>query len=388
MHILTLATLFPNDAQPNFGIFVERQTRELASREGISVTVLNPIGIPPWPLSKYGRYKTLAQLPSRETRNGLDIYRPQFTLIPRFGGRWNPFMIAASLMPLVRKLHAEQPFDVIDAEFFYPDGPAAMRIAHALNIPFSVKARGADIHHWGYQSGCRKQVLAAAEKASGMLAVAEALKSDMVDLGMSAAKIRVHYTGCDQDTFKPMDKTLLRAELGIKGPIILTVGALIPRKGQHHNIAALTMLPDVTLILAGQGPEEGDYRLLAQKLGVADRVRFMGNVANADLPKWINAADAMVLVSSSEGLANAWVEALACGTPIIISEAGGARELLRNPVAGQFAAADAEAIAKAVKAVINNPPDQAAVRAVVEDFTWKRNGDRLVEHFRSIVSNV
>lgn len=386
MHILTLATLFPNNWRPNFGIFVERQTRELASRDGVSVTVINPIGVPPWPLSKLEQYKILAQLPARETRNGLDVYRPTFPLIPRFGGRWNPMLIAHSVLPLVRRLHAEQPFDAIDAEFFYPDGPAAMRVATALNIPFSVKARGSDIHHWGVQPSCASQVRAAADKATALLSVAESLKADMVRLGMAQEKIRVHYTGCDQDIFRPLDKAAIRAELGITSPMILSIGALIPRKGQHHTIAALTMLPDVTLVLAGQGPDEGDYRLLAKKLGVADRVRFIGNVAHADLPKWLNAADAMVLVSESEGLANAWVEALACGTPIIISDAGGARELLRNPVAGHIVEADAEAIAVAVKAIRANPPEPEAVRACVRDFTWQRNGDALVEHFKGIVA--
>jgi teichuronic acid biosynthesis glycosyltransferase TuaC len=385
MRILTLATLFPNHLRPNFGIFVERQTRELASREGVSVTVINPIGMPPWPLSRVGQYKALAQLPAREARNGLDVYRPIFPLIPRFGGRWNPKFIAASVLPLLRRLHDEQPFDAIDAEFFYPDGPAAMRIAAALDIPFSIKARGADIHHWGMQPGCADQIRQAADKAHGLLSVAKALKADMVRLGIAEDKIRVHYTGCDQHIFTPLDRPAVRAELGITGPMVLTVGALIPRKGQHHAIAALTMLPDVTLVVAGQGPEEGDYRLLAKKLGVADRVRFVGNIAHAELPKWINAADAMVLVSAAEGLANAWVEALACGTPIIISDAGGARELLRDPVAGRIVAANAEAIATAVKAIMANPPDPAAVRACVRDFTWARNGDDLVAHFEGIV---
>jgi teichuronic acid biosynthesis glycosyltransferase TuaC len=129
LRILTLATLFPSAARPNFGIFVERQTAALAARDGIEVTVINPVGLPPWPLSLTPRYAALQQLERKENWRGLTVYRPRFTLIPKLGGPINPAMIARAVLPLAKKLHRENPFDLIDAEFFYPDGPAAMRIA-------------------------------------------------------------------------------------------------------------------------------------------------------------------------------------------------------------------------------------------------------------------
>src|SRR3546814_1509606 len=106
-----------------------------------------PRGIPPWPLSGTGRYRTLAALPQVEELRGLSVCRPRFPIIPALGGRFHPANIARAVLPLANRLHTEKPFDVIDASFFYPDGPAAMRIARRLAIPFSIKARGADIHH-------------------------------------------------------------------------------------------------------------------------------------------------------------------------------------------------------------------------------------------------
>ncbi len=94
-------------------------------------------------------------------------------------------------------------FDVIDAEFFFPDGPAAVRLGRALGVPVSIKARGADIHHWGRQRFTARQVRDAGLAADGMLAVSAALKADMVALGLPAAHIRVHYTGVDLDRFRP-----------------------------------------------------------------------------------------------------------------------------------------------------------------------------------------
>lgn len=385
MRILTLSTLFPAASRPNFGIFVERQTAALTAVRDFAVTVINPIGIAPWPLSAFGDKSRIGDLHD-EQWGELDVYRPRFTAIPKIGGRLNPDMIARSVLPLARRLHAEIGFDLIDAEFFYPDGPAAMRLSEALGIPFSIKARGADIHYWGAQPGCKDQMLLAANRAAGLLAVSGALKADMVALGMDADKIVVHYTGLDQSRFIPRDRATEKAKLGISGPLILSVGALIPRKGQDLLIAALPALPGMQLMLAGRGESEGDFLALASKLGVADRVTLLGNVPHDDLPALFAAADVMALVSSSEGLANAWVEALACGTPIVASDVGGIRELVKSRDAGRIVERSPDAIAAAIKNILANPPAREAVALNVSAFSWDENARQLAAFFRQIVS--
>ncbi len=384
LRILTLASLFPNAVRPNFGIFVERQTAGLAALKGVDVTVINPIGIPPWPFNRSTQYASLTALPCHENYHGLNVHRPRFTLIPKFGGPYNPAMIARSVLPLIRQLHAEKPFDLIDAEFFYPDGPAAMRIASALDIPFTIKARGADIHHWGHARGCAEQVLEAADKAAGLLAVSAALKADMVALGMDADKTMVHYTGLDASRFTPRDRASEKAKLGVTGPLILCVGALIPRKNQALLIEALAQLPGATLMLAGQGESEATYHTLAAQYKVTDRVRFMGSVPHDDLPALFAAADVMALVSESEGLANAWVEALACGTPVIASNVGGAPELIRSPDAGRIVEREVGAIAAAIRELLDSPIPPEKVAAQVASFSWGANAIALEKFFRGL----
>lgn len=382
LNILTLATLFPNACAPNFGIFVERQTAELASRLEARLTVINPLGIPPWPLTRHRRYQPLNALPDQELWRGLDVHRPRFRLIPKIGGASNPRRIADAILPLVQSLHEQAPFDVIDAEFFYPDGPAAMRLAEALGIPFTIKARGADVHHWGGEQQCRDQILQAAEKASALLAVSEALKQDMVAIGIDASKITVHYTGIDQERFVPVDRLAAKQALGVSGPLFLSAGALISRKNQDLVIRALAKFPNAVLMLAGQGEEEQNYRALAKRLGVADRIRFLGSLPHDELAQLTATADIAILVSRSEGLANAWVEALACGTPVIISEAGGARELVTSVDAGRIVEPTVEAIIEAASAILADPPAQDAVRSSVSGFSWKNNGDQLLAILR------
>lgn len=386
LNILMLSTLFPDISRPNFGVFVERQARELASRPEADVTVVAPVGLPPWPLSLSARYAPLLALPGKERWRELTVYRPTFRIIPKIGARTNVGAMTRAVLPLVKRLHAQRPFDVIDASFFFPDGPVAQRLSKVLGIPYSVKARGADIHYWGAQPDTRKMVRNAAEGAAGLLAVSEAMRRSMARMGIDAEKIRVHYTGVDLDTFETGNRDAAKAALDFSGPVMLCVGALIPRKGQDLLVRTLPLLPDVTLLLAGQGAFRRTLESLAEELGVERRIGFLGSVPHHKLPRIYSAADVMVLPSESEGLANAWVEALACGTPIVISDVGGARELLDRPEAGRIVAREPEAIAEAVRAILDAPPAGTQVRETALRFTWAANGDTLLTHLQSIAA--
>jgi glycosyltransferase involved in cell wall biosynthesis len=202
-------------------------------------------------------------------------------------------------------------------------------VAAALGLPLSIKARGSDIHLWGSSAYARKQMLAAAGQAAGMLAVSAALKADMAALGMPADKIAVHYTGLDHAHFQPLPRKETRAalvnEAGLAipatAPLLIGVGNLIPLKGHDLTIPALARLPDAHLILAGTGPEASALQGQAQDLGLEARVHLLGSVKPDVLARWLAASDVFVLPSEREGLANGWIEALACGTPLVISEA-------------------------------------------------------------------
>jgi len=386
LRVLSLATLYPNPLHPNFGVFVERQMEAVVRTGEVDLTVINPVGLPPFPLSLHHRYRALARL-ADERRGGVRVLRPKFRLIPAIGGPLNARAMGTAVLPLVRRLHAGAPFDVIDAQFFYPDGPAAVRIARALGLPSSIKARGADVHMWGRRWGTSGQVRRAAREASGLLAVSEGLAEDLAALGAPRKRIGIHRTGLDRTVFQPRDRARSRAALGLAEdvPVLACVGALIPRKGQALAIAALAELPaDAVLLLAGIGPDEGSLRRQAAELGLAERVRFLGPVPNGDLPGVFSAADVFVLPSASEGLANAWVEALACGTPVVTTPLPGAREIIVSEAQGRLVEREPGAIAAAVRAILSDPPDRLEVAAGVADFSWEANAAALVAHWRRL----
>ena len=386
LRVLTLSTLFPDRTRPGFGGFVERQTLALAAHPDVDLRVVAPHAVPPTPLAKHHPiYREISRLPARESWKGLDVHRPQFPTLPLIGGRLNPWSMWWTLIPVLDAMRADFPFDVIDAEFFYPDGPAAVRLGRRYGVPVSIKARGGDIHVWGKSPACRRMIVAAGRHADGMLAVSGALRRDMIAMGLPAERIVVHHTGLDRVMFGPGDRDAAKAVLGIQGPLVVTAGNLIALKGQALVIEAMRGLPGVSLLIAGRGPDQDRLARQIATEGLEDRVRLLGALPHDQLPGLFAAADVMALPSASEGLANVWVEALACGTPIVITDVGGAREVVDRPAAGRLVARTPEAIAAGIREVLSNPVARSEVAETVRDFTWERNSETLYGYLKGLV---
>lgn len=384
--MLTLSTLYPDATRPRLGPFVERQTRELAGHPDVELHVVSPIGLPPWPLALHPHYRGLAGLPRSETWNGVAIHRPRFRHLPKTQGRFDAAAIARALTPVLTNIRRDFAFDVIDAEFFFPDGPAAVALGRHFGVPVSVKARGSDIHLWGQSPATSDQVRQAGCDADGLLAVSPALKADMVALGMPEARIAVHYTGVDRTLFGQIDRDVARSKLGIDRQLLLSIGTLNERKGHGLLIDALSQLPDVMLAIAGQGPDRASLEAQARSQGMADRVRFLGSLDHETIALWLAAADVFALATASEGLANVWVEALASGTSVVTTNVGGAPEVIRTPVAGRLVPRTARAFAEAIAEILASPPDASSVKAEAARFDWTVNRDALYAHLSALVS--
>jgi glycosyltransferase involved in cell wall biosynthesis len=153
------------------------------------------------------------------------------------------------------------------------------------------------------------------------------------------------------------------------------VGSLIERKGHDLVIEALRGRPGWRLLIAGSGPLRAELLALARRTGVADRVRFLGEVPHARLPNLYAAADVLVLASSREGWANVLLEAMACGTPAVATDVNGTCEVLASAAAGRLIRTrTAEAVAEAVSAIEAAPPRRSATRRYAEQFDWQAVG--------------
>lgn len=383
LRILTFSTLFPHAQSPGFGQFVADQSAQLASQPDIAVEVVAPLPQRPlWPAA----LSPLARLPRSETWQGLTTHRPPFVALPYVGGWSHPQAIVQATRPLLETIRARGfDFDVINAEFFFPCGVAAVRLGEIFDRPVSIMARGSDIHYWGQHKAARKTILEAGQKAARLLAVSAAMRTDMIALGLPADHIHVHYMGINLSAFTPRDRAVEKAKWNVSGPLLLSAGNLIPLKGHDIMITALRDIPHAHLLIAGDGPERTALEKLALSIGVASRVRFLGQVPHAHMPSLMAAADIMALASEREGLATAWIESLACGTPIVAPRVGGIAEVITASSAGRIASArTAEAMAQAIRDILRQPPTQEEVRAHAQAFDWQRRIGSLVGHFSAI----
>jgi teichuronic acid biosynthesis glycosyltransferase TuaC len=389
MKLLTFSTLYPNAEQQNHGIFVETRLRYLVASGQAQSRVVAPVPWFPSTHPRFGHYAALARVPREEIRHGINIVHPRYVVLPKVGMLGTPMLMAQAAKSAIGKIIDEgYDFDVIDAHYFYPDGVAAVMLGKYFNKPVTITARGTDINLIPQFRLPRKMILWAARNAKGVITVCNALKDEMVGLGVAAHSITPLRNGVDLQRFQPADRAAARAALGLTGFTLLSVGLLDVRKAHDLIISALPLLPDVRLMIAGTGPQRRALEQLASQLGVSERVTFLGGVPQTDLMRYYNAADAMVLASSREGWANVLLESMACGTPVVASNVWGTPEVVAAPEAGLLMKERTPAaLAAAVTALRANYPDHGATRRYAERFSWDATTQGQLDLFRNILNN-
>jgi glycosyltransferase involved in cell wall biosynthesis len=391
MKILNFSTLFPNAQQPTHGIFVENRLRHLVANGDVTAHVVAPVPYFPATSKVFGKYANFAKVPKVEFRHGLTIHHPRYFLFPKVGMNSAPTLMFKSIRTIMEHVIREHgPFDLIDAHYFYPDGVAAAHLADAFDLPFTVTARGTDINLIPQYEIPKKQILWAASKASGIITVCQALKDEIENLATPRTKlppIKVLRNGVDLRTFRPADRSPARKRYGAKGTTLLSVGHLIERKGHNLVIDALRDLPDMNLLIAGDGPEGRALKSQVAQMNLEDRVTFLGTLPHETLFEVYSAADILVLASSREGWPNVLLEAMACGTPVVATDVWGSSEVVGAPEAGRVVKErSAESLAKGIKDLLTALPNRTATRTYAEGFSWDATTRGQIELFTDILS--
>ena len=389
IRLLTFSTLYPNAARPNHGIFVENRLRHLVAAGGAVSTVVAPVPWFPFKASVFGEWAKHAEAPGAETRHGLTVLHPRYPVIPKLGMTVAPWLMYKALVPAVRRLLADgHRFDAIDAHYIYPDGVAATWLGKRFGLPVVMTARGTDVSLIPRHAGPRYLIQGAIRDAKALIAVSAALKAALVELGAPDGKVTVLRNGVDTELFAPpADRAALRADLGLTGPTLISVGGLIERKGHHRTIEAMLQLPGYTLLIVGEGPEQERLAGMIRQHGLGDRVKLLGPRPHASLPALYGAADASVLASSREGWANVLLESMACGTPVVASNIWGNPEVVREPAGGViYDPNTADGIASGIRALFAAMPDRAATRAYAEPFSWDETTAGQMAVFRRVTT--
>jgi teichuronic acid biosynthesis glycosyltransferase TuaC len=387
MRVLTFTNLYPSARQPRHGIFVEHRMRQLSASGRASVRVVAPV---PWmPLAQRwsARHAQLARVAPVEERHGITVQRPRFLAVPGLTSWMNPLSMALSVWPAVRRLQQQQDFDLIDAHFVFPDGAAALLLGRWLGKPVVVTARGTDINAFPRYAVPRRWIRWVTRNADALVTVSAALRQTWLELGgIEPQRVAVLRNGVDLSLFTAGDREAARAELGFNGPTLLSVGHLVADKGHHLVVDTLTLVPELSAVIVGEGPLQRELLQHARGIGVEARLQLVGNVPQSALARYYLAADATVLASKSEGMPNVLLESLACGTPVIATAVGGNAEVVSAPVAGELISErSAAAVAAAWTRLRAVPIDRLAVRRHAEQFGWAPTVAGLLQLFEQVI---
>ena len=261
---------------------------------------------------------------------------------------------------------------VLDAHFLFPDAAAAVILGRRLGIPVVASARGSDVNVKCENHVMRRWVRWVTECSQAVITVSQALRDALIGFGAPAAKLVVIRNGVDSRRFRLRDKTECQQRFGVRGKVIVSVGHLLADKGQRFCVEVLPKLPDVTLLLVGNGPDRHTLQQHARELGVADRVVFAGQVSHADMPLAYAAADVMVLMSAREGMPNVVLESLASGTPVVATRVGGIPEVMNSAAAGVMVEErSSDALYFALDKLLKQPRDSKATAGVAKALDWE-----------------
>jgi glycosyltransferase involved in cell wall biosynthesis len=369
---------------------------QVAAEPEVQVKVIAPVPLIDYSNPRGNLFQSFS-IPRLRYDGPMEIWHPRW-LFPPFGTPWNIlFQFTRLLWPVVR-LRSRYRFDLIDSHFGYPDGVVSALLGLVLRRPFVVTLRGNELV-FGRMRIRRAALRWAFRRALRIITVSEELRQFAISLGIDPERIVTIPNGVDGSVFYPRDREPCRARFGIENgrKVIVSAGGLGKGKGHHLIVQALPALIeaglDVEFLLAGSpnrdGRFEAEIQSLIRQLDLKDRVRLLGRVQSDDLAELMNAADVFCLASFSEGWPNVVHEALASGTPVVVTRVGGIPEMVRSPECGILVPpGDAAALGKALGEAMKQSWDREAIALWGQSRNWKNVAQEVVQVMRSALERL
>ena len=392
--LVVFSSLFPSAARPGAGLFIRERMFRVAQQRPLAVVSPQP-WFPGQALIRSLRPGYRPQAPALEIQQGIRVYHPRFLALPGLLRRFDGLSMALCSFVLLRRLR-RQGARLIDAHFAYPDGEAATRLGRFLDLPVTITLRGTEVPH-SRNPALRPRLARALKAAARVFAVSDSLRRLALDLGVAAEKTEVVGNGVDTARFHPVDRAAARRRyrLPADAQLLISVGALVERKGMHRVIDSLPALlerhPNLHYLVVGGSSPEGDMRAeleaQAARLGLAGRVHFLGAVPPDELKGPLSASDVFVLATRNEGWANVFLEAMACGLPVVTTAVGGNAEVVCREELGRVVPfGDAAALQQALHAALDTDWDRAAIVEHARANRWDGRVAQLVHAFDSVIN--
>lgn len=392
--LVVFSTLFPNSAQPKAGLFI----RERMFRVGVHLPLV-VVSPKPW-FPGQGIIRLVRPhyrpLPGKsERQEGYEVLFPRFLALPGVLRSLDSLFMALGSYRVLRRLRMRG-YNLIDAHFAYPDGHAAVRLGRWLGLPVTVTLRGTEVPH-SRNPALRKRLRQVFQRAEHAIAVSSSLHALAIGLGLPPDKGTTIGNGVDINRFYPIPRSEARLRLGLpaEAQIIISIGALVERKGFHRVIESIPALlakhRELHYLIVGGPSPEGDMSALFHQqvlnLGLSDRVHFLGAMSPDEL-KWpLSAADAFVLASRNEGWANVILEAMACGLPVVATDVGGNREVVARDDLGTIVPFDDQvALTAALDDALTREWDRSTILSYARANAWDQRMPQLIQTLSKAVA--
>ncbi|MFO7154140.1 MAG: glycosyltransferase family 4 protein [Caldicoprobacter oshimai] len=397
MKVLVLSHMYPSSFNFLAGIFVHEQVKELI-KQGCEVKVVSPVPLSFFPLNRMSnKWYRYSQIPHKEVRDGVEVYYPRYVAFPK-----DLFFASSGLRmywgikKLVHQIYEDFRFDVIHAHVALPDGYAAMLLSQELKKPFIVTIHGQDLQHTIYKNqGCRRSVEKVFKSANMIITVSGKLKRiGETEIGFPD-KIRVINNGINKKKIEGIALLARDTSNRRDEKIILSVSNLIKTKGIDFNLHALSRLlpkyPDVKYLVIGDGPEKESLLNLSKELGIDEHVEFMGKRPNDEVIKYMYNADIFSLPSWSEGFGIVYLEAMACGKPVIACQGEGIEDVIQHGETGFLVRPkDVDSLVEVLELLLDNPQraldvGKKAQKHVMKNYTWEEVALKIVSVYQEVV---
>lgn len=274
----------------------------------------------------------------------------------------------------------------------FSSGIVGWILSSLFNVPYTVWVYGSETVRLGAGGLSRRLMTEILSRADRIVTNSNATSEEFRQFGVPDAKLLRIYPGVDSTLFVPRqrDPEFVSRFALLGKRVLLTVARLDQRKGHDTVLRALRRLPDdVVYLIAGAGREEHQLRILATKAGVEKRVHFLGFVPDADLPKVYNLCDIFVMPNRTtkstalegdiEGFGITFIEAGACGKPVVGGKSGGAVEAVLDGETGILVEhpADANEVEVAIRTLLDDEDLRSrmgtlARQRAVREFDWDK----------------
>jgi len=406
LQVAVISHLYPSRTRGSYGVFVYEQSRALVDSGCELTAIAVPVPRAPWPLphlsATWRRYAETET--TRVDFGSVPVEFPRYLSLPRKMLRSESAKSAAAAIARSSNVsHAFGRADVIVAHTALLDGAIARSIAARLGVPYVVFVHGEDL----YQNASadkprlRAQVHGVLSGASTVIAVSDVVRDGLACEFPDLARVVVLPNGVDTELFSPHESRAAGSGASTAEsatPLrVLSAGHLVTRKAHEFVIRAIAALTldgvDVRYTIAGDGPLRPALEALAADLGLADRVTFSGAYRHEQLPGLLHDTDLFALPSWDEAFGVVYLEALACGVPVIAASDGGAATFVDEGIDGYLVSPrNVDALTATMRRFANLGTAEkgamsTAARAKALNFTWKRNAESLMEILAEVVAS-